>query len=480
MRGNAFNRLAASPVMIGAVTVLIAIVAVFLAYNANNGLPFVPTYRISAQVHNANTMLPGNEVRIGGVRVGVVEEVEPEQDEDGNVYAKLLLALDGDVEELPEDSTVVVRARSALGLKYLQINRGTSSQGLPEGDGLKLSAETVEPVEIDQVLNTFDEPTRLAIQQNLVEFGNAIAGRGPALNSAIGSLNDAVPYLERVMRNLGNPQTRLARFFPALARTAAEVAPVAAEQAQMFVSLDTTFGAFANVARPFIQETISESPPTLDVATRVLPRLRPFFSHSAALFADLQPGIDALRANGPTIASALEIGTPVLRRSPRLNRQLGPTAQALEAFANDAGVNNGLDRLEETANILTPALQFISPAQTVCGYAGIALRNLESLTGHPGDGGTFQRFEVFEPALGPDSEGSPSDEPANTADDSNLLHYNPYPNTAAPSQTPTECEAGKEGYLTQQVIGNQLTGPLGETGSVPGSQGVVTDPEFQR
>ena len=34
--------LAASPTMVGAVTTLIVIVAVFLAYNANNGLPFVP------------------------------------------------------------------------------------------------------------------------------------------------------------------------------------------------------------------------------------------------------------------------------------------------------------------------------------------------------------------------------------------------------------------------------------------------------
>ena len=69
--------------MVGAVTVLIAILAVFLAYNANSGLPFVPTYKISATVPDANTLLPGNEVRIGGVRVGVVEDVTPIQDEDG-------------------------------------------------------------------------------------------------------------------------------------------------------------------------------------------------------------------------------------------------------------------------------------------------------------------------------------------------------------------------------------------------------------
>ena len=38
---------AASPTMVGAITTLIVIVAVFLAYNANNGLPFVPVYRVS-------------------------------------------------------------------------------------------------------------------------------------------------------------------------------------------------------------------------------------------------------------------------------------------------------------------------------------------------------------------------------------------------------------------------------------------------
>ena len=82
-RGGA--TLAASPTMIGAITVLITIVTVFLAYNANTGLPFVPTYRISVEVPNANTLVPGNEARIGGVRVGLVESIEPVQHDDGTV-----------------------------------------------------------------------------------------------------------------------------------------------------------------------------------------------------------------------------------------------------------------------------------------------------------------------------------------------------------------------------------------------------------
>src|SRR5262249_4556688 len=50
--------LASNPVMVGALTVLIVVLAVFLAYNANSGLPFVPTYRISVDVPDADTLVP--------------------------------------------------------------------------------------------------------------------------------------------------------------------------------------------------------------------------------------------------------------------------------------------------------------------------------------------------------------------------------------------------------------------------------------
>jgi ABC-type transporter Mla subunit MlaD len=49
-----------SPVLIGALTVLVTIVAVFLAYNANQGLPFVPTYSVSVDLPGAANIVPGN------------------------------------------------------------------------------------------------------------------------------------------------------------------------------------------------------------------------------------------------------------------------------------------------------------------------------------------------------------------------------------------------------------------------------------
>ncbi len=321
-----------NPTVIGALAVLITVLTVFLAYNANNGLPFVQSYRLTAQVPNAAALVPGNEVRIGGVRVGVVESIEPVTEDDGTFAAALALKLDKSVEPLPEDSTVIIRSRSALGLKYVQIVRGTSDQGYPAGSTLPISSATPEPVEFDQLLSTFDEPTQENIQANLTEFGNALAGRGPNINEAIGALKPLLPRLERVMRDISDPKTGIGPFFTALANSAAAVAPVAETQAQMFVDLDTTLAAFADIARPYLQDTISKTPITLRATSEDLPIVRPFLVNSRKLFVNLQPGVKAAAESADEIESALVTGIPVLRASPQFNNQLPPTAAALKRF----------------------------------------------------------------------------------------------------------------------------------------------------
>src|SRR5581483_7464058 len=72
-----------SPILIGALTVLAVIVAVFLAYNANNGLPFVPSYTLHVQVADANELTHGAEVHMGGALVGFVDKVEPARTANG-------------------------------------------------------------------------------------------------------------------------------------------------------------------------------------------------------------------------------------------------------------------------------------------------------------------------------------------------------------------------------------------------------------
>src|SRR5213082_1822058 len=150
-RGRGTASIVASPVLVGAVTTLIVIVSVFLAYNANKGLPFVPTYDLQATLPNGSNLVPGNEVRIGGFRVGVVDTISPtEQIVNGHPksVAKVHMKLDKSVQPLSKDTTVLVRSRSALGLKYVELTPGTSKAKYQAGDTIPLSRATL-PVEFD-------------------------------------------------------------------------------------------------------------------------------------------------------------------------------------------------------------------------------------------------------------------------------------------------------------------------------------------
>jgi len=454
-RGSA--SIAANPVLIGAATTLVIIVAVFLAYNANSGLPFVPTYELKTQVPSAAQLVKGNDVRIGGSRVGAVTDITPVTAKDGSVSALLTLKLETSVKPLPVDSTVLIRPRSALGLKYVEISKGTSSRGYDDGATIPLRNATPAPVELDQVLDTFDDKTRAASQSNLTEFGNGLAGRGPDLNRAIEELNPLLTNLVPVMQNLSDPRTKLGRLVTALGRTSSIIAPAAETQAALFANLDTTFRAFANVARPFLQDSITGGPPALDEAIKDFPQQRPFLANSEALFRELRPGVRALSTSAPVLADALEIGTPTLRRSVAFNNRLKPTFEALARFAEDPLVSLGVRDLKSTVTILAPTIAHLAPVQTVCNYATLWFRNVASLLSVGDANGTSQRFIIIATPQGPNNEGGPSSAPANggvPGKQDNYLHTDPYPNTASPGQ-PKECEAGNEPFVVgKQVIGN--------------------------
>jgi virulence factor Mce-like protein len=425
MRGRG-SGITGNPVLIGAATVLVIIVAVFLAYNANSGLPFVPTYTVRAEVPSAAQLVPGNDVRIGGTRVGAVSGITPRKLGDGRVIAVLDMKLDKDVDPLPRDTTVLVRPRSALGLKYVELTRGHERGGFRDGDTIPLKAATPAPVEFDEFLNMFDEKTRKAAQANTIGFGDAFAGRGTSINTAIGAFRPLLRDIIPVANNLASPQTNINRCISSLDRAAAIVAPAAETQAQLFVNLDTTMAALRKVARPYIQDSIGEGPATLDTAIAELPRQRPFLANTQGLFHDLRPGVRALHDAAPVLSSALEVGTPTLLRSVALNRRLKPLLRELQVFSEDPMVPRGIQALTGTLTSLKPTLDYLTPAQTKCNYIVLWFRNIGSLLSEGDKNGTWQRFIIVAAPNGPNSEGTPSSKPADGPSTENHLHTNPY------------------------------------------------------
>jgi virulence factor Mce-like protein len=462
--------LTASPVLVGAVTVLVTIVAVFLSYNATSGLPFVPTYDLKANLPNAEQLVKGFEVRIGGARVGLISKIDPRRRADGSTYAQVTMKLDKSIEPLPAGSKLRVRPRSALGLKYIELQPG------PEGGdtlaaGSTIGTQDVRPtVELDEVFNMFTAKARVGQRNSLDGYGGGLAGRGQDLNTAIEAFVPLLTDLDPVMRNLSSPDTKLGRFFRALADAASEAAPVAEDQASLFVNLDISFTALSGIARPFLQETISESPLTEQVGIEQFPIQHPFLVNQTALFRELRPGIATLPHSAPILADAFEAGTEVLPKTKRMNRDLADVFDSLAEFSDDMLARDGIDMLTRLSSSLRPTLRFLVPAQTVCNYATLWFRNAASLLSDGDPNGTWQRFMVVAaPTLrssnifGPNNEGLPSNGLANGPQVENHTHLNPYPNTAAPGQT-NECEAGNERYARGQTV----------AGNVPGSQGTKT------
>ena len=77
----------------------------FLAYNANAGLPFVPTKQLKVDIADGSNLVVGNDVREGGFRIGLVSAMKPIELANGQVGAQLTLQLDKPNGIVPIDST---------------------------------------------------------------------------------------------------------------------------------------------------------------------------------------------------------------------------------------------------------------------------------------------------------------------------------------------------------------------------------------
>ena len=463
MRNRGAASVVASPVLVGAVTVLIIVVAVFLAYNANQGLPFVPTYDVNAKLPSGAKLVRGNEVRVGGFRVGLVDDIKPVVEEvDGKQrsIAQIRMKLDKTVDPLAADSTVFIRQRSSLGLKYVELKPGKSKETIKPGDTLKLSY-TEDPPEYEDVFSTFDKETRENSRTALKGFGDAFAARGTSLNLAIESLNPFFEHLTPVMKTLSEPDTELDEFFKQIGAASAQVAPVAKVQAELFTNMADTFAAIVE-CEECLQATIEKSPPTMDTAVESFRVQRPFLDDFADLSARLRPVAAVLREDLPTINDALVVGQPVLRRSVRLNELTGDVLKAVDDLAEDPDTLLALKDLSTTVPILRALIEYVAPYQTVCGNASYFFKGLSEHFSERSAGGTAQRVLLKsapsreqDNSMGTSNADRPADVPANFdpqktrgADNAfySVLHGTPYM-SAIDAQGNADCMTGQHGHI---------------------------------
>ena len=444
----------ANPVLIGAVTVLVALVGVFLAYNANTGLPFVPTRELKVDIANGSELVAGNDVREGGYLIGLVSSLKPVTMENGQTGAQLTLKLDKSYGKVPIDSTISIQPRSVLGLKYLDLHKGVSAHDFADGATLPVT-QTDVPVQFDDVFKIFDTKTRGAIQNNLVGFGDTLASRGSALNDTLASLPSLFGHLEPVARYLSDPSTELIRFVDNLNEFMGAVAPVAQVNAALFGKMATTFGAIDRNPAD-LKATIAEAPATEQVSTQSLQAQQPLLVDLTTFGQNMTPATASLKQALPILNPALEQGTQVLGRTPALNQRLQGTMDALKTLAQAPGTGVALNALVDTVQTLNPMVKYLGPYQTVCdgwnywwtyiadhfseatafGFAERTLLNQSN---------PAQSNNVSDQGANAPVNGGGFDSPLG----GNQYAHGPTYGAAVDAQGNADCETGQRGYVKQ-------------------------------
>ncbi len=469
-RGTA--SIVASPVLVGAVTVLIVVVSVFLAYNANQGLPFVPTYDLSAEVPGAANLVRGNEVRVGGFRVGVIDKIRTRTVEvkgKSRAIAVLDMKLDKVVEPLPTDTRLIVRPRSALGLKYVELTPGQSSKTMEAGDTLSLANATA-PVEFDDFLATFDQDLRDNSRTALEGFGDALAGRGASINQGIDELPEFFEHLGSVMSVLNDPETGLDQFFLQLGRTSKQLSPVADVQAELFKNMADTFEAFS--ANPeALRQTIAKTPPTLEASSDSFEAQTPFLIDFTDLSRRLRPTVRTLDAELGGITRVLRAeNRQTLRDSVLLNRRTEGVFRAIDELASDPNTGMALKNLDDTLRVTAPLVSYVAPYQTVCNNVVYFFATLGNHFGQVLPNGAGQRAlnnadNGMQDNRPSSSEADrPSDVPANEDPQkttigprnqpATALHGQPY-GPAIDGQGNADCQNGQTGYINSLAVGGR-------------------------
>jgi ABC-type transporter Mla subunit MlaD len=300
------------------------------------------------------------------------------------------------------------------------------------------------------------------------------------LNDTFAALPDLLGHLTPVARYLSDPNTELTRLFSSLNGFFGTISPVAEVNLRLFADQATTYQAIA--ADPAaLQETIRQSPPTLDVGTDSLAAQQPFLVDLKTFSDNLNPASQALNQALPNINPALEAGIQVLPRTPAVNQKLQGVLKALQNLAEAPGTNMALNGLTQTVSILQPVLRYLGPFVTVCNNWNYTWTAFGDLVSEPTNFGTAQRALLNSAnhqtnsigsagATAPANGSLPGDPPASS--DAEFLHGGAYFPAINPDGT-ADCEIGQRGYqLRQNTYDPQHRAQVNDA-YTPGSQGTT-------
>ncbi len=336
------------------------------------------SYKVRAIFDNAGFVIPGEDVKVAGVKVGKVDSLDVTPD----FKAAVVLSIDDPAyQDFRRDASCQVRPQSLIGEKFVECSPtqkravGTEpppalkkiDRGAGEGQYLLPVTNTERSVDLDLINNIMRLPYRERFSLILNELGTGLAGRGKEINAVVRRADPALKQIDRVLEILGSQNKVLAN----LARDSdTALAPLARERKHVgsFIEHSSRVAEATAERRDDLQGDIERLPRFLDELTPTMQRIGGLSEQATPVFADLganAPDINRMIENlGPfseaglpavkSLGDASVIGTPAvkdllpitkdLRRFAKTAKPVGKTAAAiLESVQRGKGIERILD-----------------------------------------------------------------------------------------------------------------------------------------
>jgi virulence factor Mce-like protein len=270
-------------------------------------IPFREHYEVGAVFRTANNVKKGSFVRIAGVNVGKVVEVE--RDENDPQAALVRMRIDDKGLPIHKDAVAHIRPRIFLeGNFFVDLQPGSpSAPVIDEGDVIPVN-QTSAPVQLDQILTSLQEPTRKQLQNLLDELSTGLDKSGGA------GFNGSIRYWAPAYRNgaivadaqLGEEEGDLGGYLQSAGEVAKGLNASPVDLQNLITDFNVTANAFAR-EQGSLSTAIAELPRTLRAGLPALLALNEAFPSVRAFARDFLP---ATRSSGP----ALDASLPLVRQ----------------------------------------------------------------------------------------------------------------------------------------------------------------------
>jgi phospholipid/cholesterol/gamma-HCH transport system substrate-binding protein len=331
---------------IAAIGAAVVLVAYLLFFDGGGG------YRVKLEFLNAQQLVYGNLVERGGVQVGSV--TKRSITDDGR--ALIEIKMNEGQPRLREGTRAIIRqgSLSSVANRYIELHLPPEDQAgdeIPDG-GTIGSDKTTTGVEIDQFFNTFDRPTRRALQGFYRGNYANYKGRGVEANRGWKYLNPSLAGSASLFRELSKDTPVLENFLVNSSRFVTALSERQEELSPLVSNLNKTTRAL-RLEKEALAEAIERFPDFMRQANTTYVNLRaalddvdPFVEASKPVARKLRPYLAQLRPFANEAKPTIRDLSQILRRTGEFNdlTELNRTYPALAEIAVETRERNGKER----------------------------------------------------------------------------------------------------------------------------------------